>query len=180
VTAAQAALLEVEPMSATRTVAFLFTDIEDSTRLLRRLGPRYVDALDQHHAIVGRACERNGGRIVDVAGDGVFSAFDDATAALAAASEAQDTLRDHRWPRGVGLRVRMGVHLGEAIPAGERFIGLAVHMAARICALAAGGEILVSDDVRCAVRNGERFEDMGAHELKGFDAAVPLYAAAVG
>jgi class 3 adenylate cyclase/DNA-binding NarL/FixJ family response regulator len=143
-------------------LTFLFTDIEGSTRLLEQLGPAYGIVLEKHRTLVARAIDSNGGRVVDTRGDEFFAAFPDAAGAVAAAVAAQRALGDARWP--ATLRVRMGIHSGRAQTAGDGFVGLAVHHAARVCQTARGGEILVSDTV---ATDGWDTVDLGEHLLRG-------------
>jgi class 3 adenylate cyclase len=126
------------------TVTFLFTDIEGSTQLLRHLGPRYAELLADHHRIVREAIARGGGVEIDTAGDGFFAVFGSANGAVGAAVRAQLEIAGHDWPGGVAVRVRMGLHTGEAAPVSERYVGLDVHRAARIAGAGHGGQILVS------------------------------------
>jgi class 3 adenylate cyclase/DNA-binding NarL/FixJ family response regulator len=145
-------------------LTFLFSDIEGSTRLLERLGPGYGIALEMHRTLVSAGIESNGGRVVDCIGDEFFAAFPDARDAVAAAVDVQRRLGKEQWPQDAPVRVRIGVHSGRAHTAGDGFVGLAVHHAARVCQTARGGEILVSDTV-----NVDGFEtvDVGEHRLKG-------------
>ena len=113
------------------TSTFLFTDIEGSTRLLRALGDRYPAVLEQHRELIAGAIEAAGGRVFGTEGDALFSAFPTAGAALSAAAQAQRALAAHEWPADGTLRVRMGVHSGEATQAGNNFVGLALHEVAR-------------------------------------------------
>ena len=97
----------------TGTVTLLFTDVEGSTRLLRRLGGRrYADALGLQQRLLREAFERHGGYEVDHEGDSFFVAFAQATAAVAAASEGQEALARAEWPDGEAFPVRMGIHTG--------------------------------------------------------------------
>ena len=143
-------------------LTFLFTDIEGSTQLLERLGPAYGIVLEKHRTLVARAIDSNGGRVVDTRGDEFFAAFPDAAGAVVAAVAAQRALGEADWP--APLRVRMGVHSGRAQTAGEGFVGLAVHHAARVCQAARGGEIIVSDTVTA---DGWETADLGEHLLRG-------------
>src|SRR5215213_2274488 len=97
-------------------VTFVFTDIEGSTRLLRRLGNQYAQALERHYALLRRAVGDHGGHDMGTAGDSLFVAFPDATAAVAACAQAQRSLGAARWPDDEPVRVRMGVHTGLAAP----------------------------------------------------------------
>src|SRR4051794_7034338 len=153
-------------------LAFLFTDVEASTRLLERLGPGYGIVLEKHRALITTAVEGNGGRVVDCRGDEFFAAFPDCTGAVSAAVAAQRALAAATWPAHTPVRVRMGVHTGRAHTTGDGFVGLAVHHAARVCQTARGGEILVSDSVN---RDGFETADVGEHLLRGIPRATRLF-----
>lgn len=152
------------------TVTFLFTDIEGSTRLLAALGDRYPDVLADHHRLLRAAFEAHGGHEVDNEGDGFFFVFGSARRAVAGAVEAQRTLGAHAWPNGATVRVRMGLHTGEADAFGGSYVGMDVHRAARIGAAAHGGQIVVSDHTRSLVESalppGVGLTDLGYHRHK--------------
>src|SRR3954470_10259940 len=97
----------------TGTVTFLFTDIEGSTRLLRRLGGRYAEVVGRHDRLVRAACAGRGGREVNTQGDAFFVAFGRARDAVAAAVQVQRGLAAESWPQGASVRVRIGLHTGE-------------------------------------------------------------------
>src|SRR5438128_1031497 len=132
------------PELPTGTVTFLFTDIEGSTQLLRRLRDQYGETLTAHQQLLREACEAAGGQEISTHADSFFVVFRYASHAVRGAVEAQRALAGHPWPEETELRVRMGVHTGEAQIASDGYIGLAVHRAARICAAAHGGQILLS------------------------------------
>jgi predicted ATPase/class 3 adenylate cyclase len=151
-------------------VTLLFSDIEGSTRLLQHLGDQYGDALMMHRRLLRTAFEERGGREVDTEGDGMFFAFPGARNAVEAAIEGQKRLAAHAWPDGIPLRVRIGLHTGEpGLVAGE-YVGLDVHTAARICAAAHGGQILVSQSTHgllaADLMRGIGFRKLGHHRLK--------------
>jgi class 3 adenylate cyclase len=152
------------------TVTLLFTDIEGSTLLLRRLGERYVDALATHHRLLREAFTGASGHEIDTQGDSFFVAFQRARDALAAAADAQRRLAREEWPEGVELRVRMGIHTGEPAIGDEGYLGLDVHRAARICSAAHGGQILISQTTRelCydVLPADIQLEPLGEHRLK--------------
>jgi class 3 adenylate cyclase len=134
------------------TVTFLFTDIEGSTRLLHAVGRQhYRDVLVAHHALVREAIERNAGVVVDTQGDAFFAAFPRAIFAVRAAIEAQRALAGHDWPAEAPVRVRIGLHTGDAEVEDEHYVGLAVHRAQRITSAAHGGQTLLSATTRRAV-----------------------------
>src|SRR5436190_7446114 len=112
------------------TVTLLFSDIEGSTRLLRRTGETYAALLEGHRTLLREAFERHGGRVVGAEGDEFFVAFDSAAAAAAAAADGQRALAGHDWPDGNEIRVRMGLHSGEPRPVDGNYVGLDVHQAA--------------------------------------------------
>ena len=130
------------------TVTFLFTDIEGSTRLLKRLRDRYEEALALHDRILRAAIADAGGQIVDTQGDAFFAAFPTARGAIAAAVAAQRSLAETEWPENDPLRVRMGIHTAEPTVGRERYVGIGINRASRICAAAHGGQVLVSGATR--------------------------------
>ena len=156
------------------TVTFLFSDIEGSTRLLQQLGERWGDALGEHRGLLRGAFDEAGGREVEVQGDAFFAVFARARDAVAAAVAAQRALAAHTWPDDVELKVRMGIHTGEPSLGEEGYLGLDVVRAARICAAAHGGQILVSETARALV-GGEEFSDLGNHRLRGIDGEHRLF-----
>jgi YVTN family beta-propeller protein len=164
------------------TVTFLFSDIEDSTLLVRRLGDGYAQVLDAHRTILRQAFAAHGGREIDAQGDSMFVAFATAHDALRAAIEGQAGLAGHAWPRGGAVRVRMGLHTAEPALRDGAYVGLGVHRAARICAAAHGGQILVSSATRSVLVDraepGLRLRDLGSHRLKGLGRPERLYHAA--
>src|ERR1700683_4242474 len=135
------------------TATFLFSDIEGSTLLLRRLGAEsYADVLADHHRIIRTALSNHEGTEVGTQGDGFFAVFSTSTACTTSVVEMQRALYSHEWPDGEEIRVRMGVHVGEAIDGATGPIGLDVHKAARVAAAAHGGQVLLSDSVAAVVR----------------------------
>ncbi len=154
----------------TGTVTFLFTDIQGSTLLLRRLGERYATLLADHHRLLRGAFQEQGGMEVETLGDGLFFVFPTAKAALLAAISAQRAVFGHAWPDGASVRVRMGLHTGEALSGETGYVGIDVHRAARISAAGHGGQILLSQTARDLVREdlpeGVRLLDLGEHRLK--------------
>jgi YVTN family beta-propeller protein len=164
-------------------VTFLFTDIEGSTRLVKQLRERYGEVLHEHQRLLRASFEAHGGYEVDTQGDSFFVTFSSARDALLAAVEGQLALSSHSWPEGVQIRVRMGLHTGQAIASGGRYTGLAVHRAARIGAAAHGGQILVSQATQTLLEDEEEdlhvfLRDLGQQRLKDLDRPVRLYQAA--
>jgi DNA-binding NarL/FixJ family response regulator/class 3 adenylate cyclase len=163
----------------TGTVTLLFTDLEGSTQLVRELGDDYATLLADHRRLLREAASRHGGHEVDSAGDGSFMAFQRARDGLSAAAEAKRLLDLHDWPCDVLVRTRMGIHTGEPQQAEEGYLGTGVHLAARLCASAGGGQILVSESTRAIVRDdlpeGIELLDLGERALKDFARALPVY-----
>jgi len=163
------------------TVTFLFTDLEGSTRLLKQLRESYGDALAQHQKLLRAAFTAHRGREIDTQGDAFFVAFPRALDAVLAAVSAQRSLADHSWPQGAELRVRIGIHTGQANRAEDRYFGLAVHRAARICAAGHGGQILISETTQNLLEDEEeelpdlRLRDLGAQRLKDLDRSIRLF-----
>ena len=166
----------------TGAVTFLFTDIEGSTRLVKHLRESYGDVLDEHQRLLREAFQAHRGYEVDTQGDSFFVAFSSARDALLAAVEGQLALLNHPWPDGVHIKVRMGLHTGQAVVAGGRYTGLAVHRAARIGATGHGGQILVSQATQTLVEDEEEdlhihLQDLGEQRVKDLDRPVRLYQA---
>jgi predicted ATPase/class 3 adenylate cyclase len=162
-------------------VSFVFTDIEGSTRLFRRLGDRYVAVLERHHELLRVVWERYGGIEVKTEGDAFFVAFADAAAAIDACAEAQAHLSDEPWPTGEEPRVRMGVHSGLAYPRGHDYVAYAVHQAARIVATGHGGQVVVSSDSAAAAAGHTRthLRSLGRYRVRDFDEPVELFQATI-
>jgi class 3 adenylate cyclase len=160
------------------TVTFLFSDIEGSTRLMQQLDDEWGEVLAAHNRIMRDAYSADGGREVDRQGDAFFAVFPRARNALAAAATIQRELAATDWPDGIDLRVRMGVHTGEPAVGDEGYLGLDVVRAARICSLAVGGQVLVSETT-CALVRGQlgrlSLEDVGEHRLKDIEAPERLF-----
>ncbi|MGE3911281.1 MAG: AAA family ATPase [Chloroflexota bacterium] len=152
------------------TVTLLFTDVESSTRHLLRLGDRYPAVLDRHRQLVMDAVHRHHGMLVDHQGDTTFAAFASAHHAVLAAIEGQDALATEPWPGGEPVRARMGIHTGEPSRRADGYAGLDVHRAARICAAAHGGQVVISQTARSLVAHAlppdTALLDLGRHYLK--------------
>jgi YVTN family beta-propeller protein len=164
-------------------VTFLFTDIEGSTRLVKQLRERYGDVLQEHQRLLRAAFDAHGGYEVDTQGDSFFVAFSSARDGLLAAVDGQLALAAHSWPEGSQIKVRMGLHTGQAIASGGRYTGLAVHRAARIGAAGHGGQILVSQATQTLLEDEEEdlhifLHDLGEQRLKDLDRPVRLFQAA--
>jgi class 3 adenylate cyclase len=152
------------------TVTFLFTDIEGSTELVRRLGPRYGDVRAEHGRLIEDACRAHEGHVIDTQGDAYFAAFERAADAVAAAIDVQRSLADVEWPDGAQLRVRIGLHTAEPFLHASGYVGIGVHRAARICAATHGGQILVSNATAGIIEDLEPAEfelsELGQFRLK--------------
>jgi predicted ATPase/class 3 adenylate cyclase len=153
------------------TFTFLFTDIEGSTVLLRRLRESlYAQVLADYRSLIRSGLAAHGGREVDTSGDGLFAVFPSPSACLAAAIDTQAALETHAWPGGEHVLVRMGIHTGEASQTATGLIGLDVHRAARVAAVGYGGQVLLSETAATLVRDSlpawATLEDLGFHRLK--------------
>jgi eukaryotic-like serine/threonine-protein kinase len=160
------------------TVTILFSDIENSTLLNERLGDaRWLEVLREHNAVFRRRLDEHGGYEVKSQGDGFMLAFADPAEALAFAVEVQDELDAGEDSPTQGIRVRMGLHCGEAIAEEGDLFGRSVVLAARIAAQAVGGEILVSEALvdRCAAADHDGFDEGRDLELKGLSGTHRVY-----
>ena len=163
------------------TATFLFTDIEGSTQLLTAHRREYGGILADHHRLIRETFGVHGGREIDNQGDSFFVAFARAKDAVLAAAECQRALAAHSWPEGAAVKVRMGIHTGEAELTVDRYVGLSVHRAARISAVGHGGQVLVSQTTASLLEDEEddlpgiAFRDLGEHRLKDISRPVRLY-----
>src|SRR5712692_2237459 len=160
-------------------VTLLMTDIEASTALLRRLGDRYGDLLNDVRGILRVAVSRVSGREIDARADEFFAVFERPAAAIEAAAAIQRALGKRAWPDDLEVRVRVGIHSGRPTLTDVGYIGLAVHTTARVCSAAHGGQIVVSGETRAAVGEsaplGIRFRSLGRHRLLGLPVAETLF-----
>jgi class 3 adenylate cyclase len=160
------------------TVTIAFTDIEDSLRLNAFLGDRrWLDVLRAHNELVKRTTEQHGGTVVKNQGDGFMLAFASARRALTCARAIEGAVVETFDDPGSAIRVRIGVHVGEAVRETDDFFGHAVSYAARIASAAEGGEIVVSSLVHALLaQTGEfEFEDAREVELKGIEGPQKVY-----
>jgi predicted ATPase/class 3 adenylate cyclase len=163
----------------TGIVTFLFTDIEGSTALLAALGSdAYATLLARHSEIIRAVIRERDGLEIGREGDSFMVVFGSAESAMAAAVGAQRALAAEPWPPGAAVRVRMGLHTGEALVTGDRYVGMSVHEAARVAAAAHGGQILVSHTTHGLVRGslapGISMRDLGDHRLRGIEGSLRL------
>jgi len=149
------------------TLTFLFSDLEDSTGLLARLGDRYAGVLTDSRDIQRSVVKAAGGREVDCRGDELFCVFDRPGSAAEAAIAVQRAFAGHPWPSGERVRVRIGVHTGDAQCAENGYVGIDVHRASRICEAAHGGQILVSSSA--ARELGSEVRELGEFEFNGLN-----------
>ncbi len=161
------------------TVTFLFTDIEGSTRLLQQLGDKFAILNAGQDQLLRQAWEANHGTVVTTQGDSFFVAFSRAMDAVNAAVQAQQALARQAWPEGVSVRVRMGLHTGEPQISLSDYVGMDVHRAARIAAVAHGGQVLISQTTRDLIENqlpaDMALHDLGNHRLKDLRRPMHLY-----
>lgn len=163
------------------TVTFVFSDIEDSTALLKRAGDAdYATLLAVHRRLVRDIFAAHDGHEIDTQGDAFFYSFIRARQAVAAAVEVQRAHIKASWPGDVAVRVRLGLHTGEPAVGDEGYTGMDVVRAARIAALATGGQILLSDTTRAiaadVLPDGVRVRALGERQLKGIDRPEPVWA----
>jgi class 3 adenylate cyclase len=155
------------------------SDIEGSTLLLRRLGDRYGALLNDLRGVLRAAVTRANGREIDARADEFFAVFERPAAAVETAVAVQRELDATAWPGGVEVRVRLGIHSGRPTLTDVGYIGLAVHTAARVCAAAHGGQIVISAATRAAIGtsppSGVRFRNLGRHPLQGLPDPEPLF-----
>jgi len=157
----------------------LFSDIEGSTWLAQELRDAFEDVVMEHRRMLREAWAAHNGYEVGTEGDSFFVTFADGSDAVNAAVAGQLALSRHTWPDNVTIRVRMGLHTGEARYGHGGYFGLAVHQAARVAAAAHGGQIIVTDATRATARQVD-FVDLGLHRLKDLAASVHLYQVAHG
>jgi len=169
----------------TGTVSFLFTDIEGSTALLQQVGDRaYLAILEEHHRLLRDAFAKERGHEIDTQGDAFFVVFPDAGNAVAAAAAAQRAVAAHAWPADTQVRVRMGLHTGEPTIGAGNYVGLDVHLAARICSAGHGGQVLLSERTRemsqDGLPDGVIVKDLGEHRLKDLHRSEHLFQLLIG
>jgi predicted ATPase/DNA-binding SARP family transcriptional activator/class 3 adenylate cyclase len=178
--AAPAVNVRTRPPLPSGNVTFLFTDIEGSTAMFHRLGAGYEAVLEDHRRLLREVIAAHEGVEVNTDGDGMSSAFADAGQAIGACLDGQRALAGQEWPEGGEVRVRMGLHTGVARPTPEGdYVAVAMHEAARICAAAHGGQVLLSADtarmVRPVLPPEAALVDRGPYLLSGFDEPEQIY-----
>jgi class 3 adenylate cyclase len=171
------------PALPSGTVTFVFTDIEGSTALLKELGERYRELVATHRKIVRNTFGAANGIEIDMQGDAFFFAFSRARDAVGAAVEVQRAHAATVWPEESIVRVRMGLHTGEPAVDDEGYLGLDVVRAARICTVARGGQVLLSESTR-ALLGSQLPEDvsvfpLGERHLRSIDEPERVYELAI-
>ena len=165
------------------TVTFVFSDIEGSTGLLKRLGDRYAKLIAEHRRIVRESFGAHDGVEIDTQGDSFFFAFARARDAAAAAVDAQRGHAEAEWPGGEEVRVRMGLHTGEPAVGAEGYLGVDVVRAARLAATGRGGSVLLSETTRAligsALPDGVSVHALGERQLKDIDEPERIYELAI-
>ncbi len=167
------------PEPASRTLTFLFTDIEGSTRLWEHHQQAMKEALERHDAILRGAIQGSRGQVVKTIGDGFMAVFDSAVDGVCATLAAQQDLAGAPWGETGPLRVRMGLHAGEAAERENDFFGPTLNRTARIMGAGHGGQVLLSAAAAALVADqlpdGATLQDMGEHQLKGLGRAERVY-----
>ena len=158
------------------TVTLLFTDVEGSTQLQHSLGQGYHEVVAEHRRLLETAFAEHRGVVVDRQTESFFVAFARARDAVEAAAAAQRVVAEHSWPHSAKVKVRMGIHSGDPEVAGDRYVGLAVSRAARICACAHGGQVLLSSSARALLSDHDQsgLRNLGAYRLKDFAEPEPI------
>jgi predicted ATPase/class 3 adenylate cyclase len=157
------------------TVTFLFTDIEGSTRLWQEDETAMREALARHDELLQATINECGGVVFSTMGDGLAAAFASAHAALRAAELAQERLTKEEWSTAEPVRVRVGLHSGEAEKRDGDFFGTAVNRAARLMAIGHGGQVLCSSTTAELVEGSVALVDLGEHRLRDLDRPMHVF-----
>jgi DNA-binding NarL/FixJ family response regulator/class 3 adenylate cyclase len=169
----------VQPDPQRAVITFLFTDVVASTEIAQRFSDIAGETLDAQHSIVVGAVEEHGGSVFERIGDAAYAAFDDPSAALAAAEKVQVRISEHEWGPIGHLQVRVSVDRGDVECRGERYFGTPLFRCARLQDLAHGGEILVTDAVAGAsalrLPDDMRLRDLGEQRLRGLTEPVHVF-----
>jgi class 3 adenylate cyclase len=165
------------------TVTFVFSDIEGSTGLLKRLGDRYSEVIAEHRQITREIFMAHAGVEIDTQGDSFFFAFARARDAVAAAVETQRAHAERDWPSAETVSVRLGLHTGEPAVGEEGYVGLDVVRAARLCTMAHGGRVLLSETTRAllgsSLPDGVSVHPLGERRLKDIDEPERIFELAI-
>ena len=157
------------------TVTFLFTDIEGSTRLWQQDEVSMRAAVARHDELLRSVVAEHGGTVFSTMGDGLAAAFGAASAAVASSLAAQALLEGETWPTAVPIRVRMGLHTGEAEVRDGDYFGTAVNRAARLMAVGHGGQVLCSSTTAGLVEADVDLTDLGEHRLRDLDRPMHVF-----
>jgi DNA-binding NarL/FixJ family response regulator/class 3 adenylate cyclase len=155
------------------SLTFFFSDLEDSSGLAERLDVDYAPVLTSARELQRELVARAGGEEIDSRGDELFGVFSDPNAAAAAALEIQRSFAARAWPRDERVLVRIGLHSGEAQPAGGGLVGIDVHRASRICQAGHGGQILASQEAMSRIDAAAK--ELGEFEFRGLRAPERIY-----
>ena len=156
------------------TVTLLFSDMEGSTALVKRLGSDWPALVARHRELLRVAVEAEGGVVVDCQGDAMFAAFRSAAAAVRAAVRAQEHMAREEWPQDAQVRLRMGLHTGEPDRTEDgAYAGIDVVHAARLCGAGHGGQVLLTEATRLVAR--PQTTDLGEVTLPDMDAAEHVH-----
>jgi class 3 adenylate cyclase len=160
-------------------LTLLFTDVDGSTELVKRLGDEYGPVLSKHRELLRSCFGDHGGTEVDTQGDAFFVVFGSARDAVEAAVAGQRALTEWQWPSDASVSVRMGLHTGEPRLAARGYVGMAVHRAARLCNVAHGRQILLSRSTAGMFDDedvpGVSLRDLGEHRLKDIDRPEQIF-----
>jgi class 3 adenylate cyclase len=160
-------------------VTLMMTDIEGSTALVGRLGDRYGQLITDCRDLLRSSVERADGVVVEARADEFFAVFALPAAAIDAAASVQRELAQRVWVENLPVRVRIGIHSGYPTVTAGNYIGMAVHLAARICSAAHGGQIVASADTKLALKGsmppGVRWKSLGTYALRGIPEPVALF-----
>jgi class 3 adenylate cyclase len=158
------------------TVTFLITDIQGSTRLWQANESAMRAALSRHDELLRKAVGDHDGVVFSSMGDGIAAAFSSASAAVSAAVAGQDLLAGEEWPTAIPVRVRMGLHTGEAELRDGDYFGSAVNRAARLMAAGHGGQVLMSGATAAVLGDaGVMFVDLGEQRLRDLDRPMHVF-----
>jgi predicted ATPase len=164
---------------ASQTLTFLFTDLESSTQLWEEHRQAMHGALERHDAILRKAVESSNGRVVNTTGDGLMAVFASPADGVNACVQAQLELASETWGETGPLRVRMGLHAGEAAAREGDYFGPTLNRAARIMSAGHGGQVLLSAAAAALVvdelPNGSTLRNLGEHQLKGLGRAERVF-----
>lgn len=163
----------------TGSVTFLMSDIEGSTSLLGRLGDRYPAMLSDVRRILRRVVQSLAGHEIDARADEYFACFERPAAAIEAALAIQRRVTERSWSDGTQVRLRIGLHGGRPTLTDAGYVGLSVHIVARVCDAGHGGQIVVSARTKEAAKGtmppDVRLRSLGLHTLSGLPGKLRLY-----